>query len=69
MMNLEIPVTLKIHELIIKIRNENPGAEYNHQLIEIFEETYRCKVIYDKWGPNGIRFKTEQDLVLFLLKV
>lgn len=69
MMNLEIPFTVKINELIIKIRDENPSAEYNHQLIEIFEETYRCKVIYDKWFINGIRFKTEQDLVLFLLKV
>lgn len=67
-MNLEIPYTVQINELVIKIRDENPNAD-NFELKRIFENKYRCKMIVKKWFITCIQFESEQDLILFLLKL
>lgn len=67
-MNLEIPYTVKINELMDKLRDENPNAE-NFELKQLFENKYHCTVVIDKWFVNSIRFNSEYDLLLFLLKI
>lgn len=62
-MNLEIPYTVKINELMIKLRDENLNAN-NFELKHLFENKYHCK-----WFVVSIRFNSEYDLLLFLLKI
>lgn len=68
MTNLEVPYTVKINELVIKLRDETPTAD-NYELKRLFEQKYHCTMILNKWFVDAIRFKSEQDLVLFLLKL
>lgn len=67
-MALEIPYTVQINNLMIKIRDENPNAD-NIELNRIFENKYQCKMIVKKWFIDCIRFETDQELTLFLLRL